>query len=55
MSDWKARSNFGGLLIPGGLLIGLGIGIAVGQTAPGVLVGLGAGFVGWALLRLTIR
>ena len=34
-----------GYLIVGPLLIGLGIGLAINQPAPGVLIGLGVGFI----------
>ena len=34
------------LLIPAGLLIGLGVGLAVDLTASGVITGLGVGFLG---------
>ena len=33
------------LLIPGGLLIGIGIGMIYNQVAAGTLIGLGAGFI----------
>ena len=35
---------------PGRVLIGLGIGLLYGQPGPGVLIGLGLGFVGSAFL-----
>ena len=41
-----------GLFIPAGVLLGLGIGMAVGQVAPGLFIGLGAGFLAMALARL---
>ncbi|MBT7902689.1 hypothetical protein HN587_02425 [Candidatus Woesearchaeota archaeon] len=34
-----------GVLIPGGLLIGIGVGLLVHQVAAGTLIGLGVGFV----------
>ncbi len=43
--------RMGGLLIPACLFIGLGIGLAFGRPDVGVLVGLGAGFIGAALIR----
>ncbi|WP_100406981.1 hypothetical protein [Bacillus solitudinis] len=33
------------LLIPGGFLIGLGIGLALNNPAPGMFIGLGIGFI----------
>lgn len=32
------------LLIPSGLLIGLGVGLIIGQVAGALLIGLGVGF-----------
>lgn len=47
----REKSNdVGGLFIPGGLLLGLGVGIATGNPGAGLLIGLGAGFIAWALL-----
>ena len=36
----------GGVLVVAGLLIGIGVGIIVGQVAAGTLIGLGVGFLG---------
>lgn len=38
--------------IPGGLFLGLGIGLAFNRPDAGVLIGLGAGFFMWALSGL---
>jgi hypothetical protein len=51
MEPRKEDRDVGGLLIPAGLFIGLGIGLLVGRPDVGFLVGLGAGFLGAALLR----
>jgi hypothetical protein len=40
-----------GLTIPGGLLVGLGAGLAFGHVAAGVLAGLGVGMLWCACLR----
>ncbi len=40
-----------GLLVPAGLLIGLGIGLITGYPAPGLMIGLGFGFIGSAFLK----
>lgn len=45
MKRMKKEEKLGGLLILAGLFIGLGIGMALGTTAPGALIGLGIGFV----------
>lgn len=33
------------LLIPGGMFIGIGIGLLFNQVAAGTLIGMGAGFI----------
>ena len=43
--------NQRGLLIPAGLLIGLGIGLLAGYAASGLMIGLGLGLIGSALLK----
>ena len=39
-----------GMVIPGGLFIGLGVGFLINQLVAGLFIGLGAGFVLSALL-----
>ncbi|MFC1616391.1 hypothetical protein ACFL21_04570 [Patescibacteria group bacterium] len=39
------KQNYISMLVLAGLFIGLGIGIAIDQTAAGVLIGLGAGLL----------
>lgn len=41
-----------GLFVPAGLFIGMGIGWAMGHLVQGLLIGLGAGFLCMALVRL---
>ncbi|MCC7543670.1 hypothetical protein IT415_03085 [bacterium] len=49
--DKKSKKNdAGGLFIPGGTLLGLGIGLVFGQPGAGLLIGVGAGFIVWGLL-----
>ncbi len=40
-----------GIFVPGGLLLGLGIGLAYGRPDVGALVGLGSGFILMAIIR----
>ncbi len=41
----KDKDGWAGMLIPAGLLIGLGIGLITGQVAGYLLIGLGLGFL----------
>ena len=41
-----------GLFVPAGLFIGMGVGWALGYIVQGLIIGLGAGFLGMALARL---
>ena len=45
----------GGLLIPAGLFIGMGIGWALGYMVQGLFIGLGGGFLLYAAVVLTAR
>ena len=45
----------GGLFIPAGLFIGMGIGWALGYLVQGLLVGLGVGFLLFGLVMLKTR
>jgi hypothetical protein len=46
----KKAKGVTGLAIPAGLLIGLGVGILTDNTAAGIFIGLGGGFLGMAIL-----
>ena len=50
----KRGKGVTGLAIPAGLLIGLGVGLLVDNTAAGVLIGLGCGFLGMTILRVIL-
>ena len=45
----------GGMVFVGSLMIGIGLGIYYGQTAVGALVGLGAGFILFGLIKVIIK
>ena len=49
------KKESGGLFIPAGLFIGMGIGWALGYLPQGLFVGLGVGFLGFALVMLLKR
>ena len=49
------RKVAGGLFIPGGLFIGLGVGWALGYLVQGLLVGMGVGFLLYGIVMLTGR
>jgi hypothetical protein len=52
----KSRArNAGGLCIPAGLFIGMGIGWSMGYLVQGMFIGLGVGFLLFAIVILTIR
>ena len=44
----RHHRNHGYMLIPAGVLLGLGIGLLAGYPGPSVLIGLGLGFIGSA-------
>lgn len=46
----KKEKDAAGLFIPGGLLLGMGIGFLVGNIAAGMFVGLGLGFIAFAIV-----
>ena len=48
----KKKWEVGGLFIPAGLFIGMGIGWALGYLVQGLFIGLGVGFVAMAIVRL---
>ncbi len=48
----KKKEDVSGLFIPAGVLIGVGVGIAINQTAAGTLIGLGCGFLGMVVFKI---
>ncbi|MFY9982883.1 MAG: hypothetical protein WAK75_10005 [Methanoregula sp.] len=46
----RHHRHHGYMLIPAGVLLGLGIGLLAGYPGPSVLIGLGLGFIGSAVL-----
>jgi hypothetical protein len=53
--DKKKSDTAGGLVFVGPLMIGLGLGIYYNQTAVGVLVGLGVGFILFGLVKALMK
>ena len=49
------KRNAGGLFIPAGLFIGMGIGWALGYLVQGLFIGLGAGFLVFAIMTFMAR
>ena len=49
------RRSAGGLFIPAGLFIGMGIGWTMGYLVQGMFIGLGAGFLLFAIIMLTVH
>ena len=48
----SSKKKAAALFIPGGLLIGMGIGFLLNQLVAGLFIGLGAGFIIFALILL---
>jgi hypothetical protein len=53
--DTEGRKKFAGYFIPAGFLIGAGVGFALGDFLPGLLIGGGAGFLCYGVASLLIR
>ena len=52
----KSKSDtVGGLVFVGPLMIGLGFGIYFNQTAVGVLIGLGVGFIAFGVVKALMK
>lgn len=45
----------GGIFVTAGIILGLGIGIAIDKTVAGLFIGLGAGFLLFALTMVFVR
>ncbi len=53
--ETKRKWTVGGVFVPAGLLIGMGIGWALGYLVPGMFIGLGAGLLAMGLAVALIR
>ena len=53
--DQKKDWNITGVAIPGGLLIGLGVGFMVDNITGGLFIGLGGGFLAMMIGMLILR
>ena len=51
----RRMKNPGPLFIPAGLFIGMGIGWALDHQIQGMFIGLGAGFLAFALISYKLR
>ena len=49
------KKEAGGLFIPAGLFIGMGVGWALGYLVQGMFVGLGVGFLAFAITMLMMK
>lgn len=53
--DFRHAGPAGVFCIPGGLFLGIGLGLLYNNPGAGTLIGLGAGFLGWAILDTLAR
>ncbi len=53
--ETKDRRGMGGLFIPAGLFIGMGIGFLTDSLVPAMFIGLGAGFVLFVIFFLVVK
>jgi hypothetical protein len=51
----EKRKGSGGLFIPAGLFIGMGVGWALGYLVQGMFIGLGAGFLAFGIVMVAMR
>ena len=51
----NSRKKYSGVLIPAGLLIGLGVGFAIDNVVSSLFIGLGIGFLCFAIIMMVGR
>jgi len=49
------RKSSGGLFIPAGIFLGMGVGFLVGNVPAGMFIGMGAGFVAFAITAVLAK
>ncbi|MFC1974601.1 hypothetical protein ACFLVA_01135 [Chloroflexota bacterium] len=50
----KSKKGISGVVLVGCLILGMGIGFAVGSVLVGLFIGLGVGFLGMAAVRYKV-
>ena len=55
MKEEKKKDKLGGLFIPAGLFIGMGMGFLFNQLVAGMFLGLGLGFIGMILYIVMMK
>ncbi len=55
MAKNKEDSNPGAIFVPAGIIGGMGVGIALGNTAAGLFIGMGIGFALMAITMLATK
>ena len=53
--EMKKQWGITGVAIPGGLLIGIGIGFLIGNIVAGLFLGLGGGFIAMMISMLILQ
>jgi len=51
----RKKSGIGGIFIPAGIFLGMGIGFLLNNVVAGLFIGLGAGFAAFAVSLLLKR
>lgn len=49
-----SKDSPSGVLVPGGLLLGMGVGFLVNNLLAGLFIGLGGGLITMAIIELTL-
>ncbi|MFC1968650.1 hypothetical protein ACFLVX_04620 [Chloroflexota bacterium] len=53
--EHKKQWGIAGVAIPGGLLIGMGVGFLIGNVPAGMFIGLGSGFIVMLIVMLILQ
>ena len=51
----KKQWGIAGVAIPGGLLLGMGVGFLIGNVPAGMFIGLGGGFIVMLIVMLILQ
>ena len=53
--EQKKQWGIAGVAIPGGLLLGMGVGFLIGNVTAGMFIGLGGGFIVMLIVMLILQ